>query len=92
MVEMILTQATFPLCMAVFARLFTFRRGALQFHRFKSFLAYVVMASMAITAIHMLMVKLVMPIGGLAAGDPAGRGSYRGVDGRRQLGRLAAPG
>lgn len=62
MAELILTQATFLLCMAVFVRLFTFRRGALQFHRFKSCLAYVVMASMAITAINILMGRLVMPL------------------------------
>lgn len=58
MFDLILTQTAFLLCMAIFVRLFTFRRGELKFHRMKSCLAWLVIACSATTAVHILMGQL----------------------------------
>jgi len=61
MADLIVTQITFVLCMAIFGRLFTFRRRGLSFHRLKSCLAWVVMSCSAGSALYILLGELVMP-------------------------------
>ncbi len=61
MASLIMTQATFWLCVVLFVRLFTFQRGALRFRRGMSCLAYVAMASSGAAVIHILQGDLVLP-------------------------------
>ncbi|OLU23862.1 phage holin family protein [Pseudomonas sp. PA27(2017)] len=61
MASLIMTQATFWLCVVLFVRLFTFQRGALRFRRSMSCLAYVTMASSGAAVIHILQGDLVLP-------------------------------
>lgn len=61
MASLILTQLTFILCAAIFIRLFTFRRGSLSFHRWKSCVAWLVMACAGAAVINILLGDLVMP-------------------------------
>ena len=44
LIPALLTQATFWLCLALFVRLFTFRRNGARFRRSMSWLAWLVMA------------------------------------------------
>ncbi|MEQ9725215.1 phage holin family protein [Pseudomonas sp. WHRI 8822A] len=61
MASLIMTQATFWLCVVLFVRLFTFQRGTLRFRRSMSCLAYVTMASAGAAVIHILQGDLVLP-------------------------------
>lgn len=61
MASLIMTQATFWLCVVLFVRLFTFQRGNLRFRRGMSCLAYLAMASAGAAVIHILQGDLVLP-------------------------------
>ena len=57
----VLTQATFWLCVALFVRLFTFRRRGARFRRSMSCLAWVVMVAAGAAVVYIGKGQLVMP-------------------------------
>ncbi|MFJ5253775.1 phage holin family protein [Pseudomonas sp. NPDC088414] len=57
----VLTQATFWLCVALFVRLFTFRRRGARFRRSMSCLAWVVMVASGSAVVYIGKGQLVMP-------------------------------
>lgn len=61
MASALLTQATFLICLVLFARLFTYRRGAARFRRGVSCLAMLVMGSAGAAVIYILTGKLLIP-------------------------------
>ncbi|WP_431494840.1 phage holin family protein [Pseudomonas brassicacearum] len=61
LVPQILTQATFWLCVALFVRLFTFRRRGARFRRDMSCLAWLVMVAAGSAVVYICKGLLVMP-------------------------------
>ena len=61
LVPQIMTQATFWLCVALFVRLFTFRRRGARFRRDMSCLAWLVMVAAGSAAVYIGKGLLVMP-------------------------------
>jgi fructose-1,6-bisphosphatase/inositol monophosphatase family enzyme len=60
-VEQVLTQVTFWLCVALFIRLFTFRRRGARFRRNMSCLAWLVMVAAGSAVVYIGKGLLVMP-------------------------------
>lgn len=61
LVPQILTQVTFWLCVALFVRLFTFRRHGARFRRDMSCLAWLVMVAAGSVVVYIGKGQLVMP-------------------------------
>lgn len=61
LVPQVLTQATFWLCVALFVRLFTFRRRGARFRRSMSCLAWLVMVAAGSMVVYIGKGQLVMP-------------------------------
>lgn len=61
LIPALLTQATFWLCLALFVRLFTFRRNGARFRRKISCLAWLVMVDAGAGMIYISQGTLVMP-------------------------------
>jgi fructose-1,6-bisphosphatase/inositol monophosphatase family enzyme len=61
LVQQVLTQATFWLCIALFVRLFTFKRHGARFRRNMSCLAWLVMVASGSAVVYIGKGLLVMP-------------------------------
>ena len=61
MVSLVLTQATFWICVALFLRLFTYQRGGARFRRGMSLIAALVMGCAGATCIGILQGNLHVP-------------------------------
>ncbi|MNR06479.1 hypothetical protein D3C85_1225520 [compost metagenome] len=61
LVPQVLTQVTFWLCVALFVRLFTFRRRGARFRRSMSCLAWLVMVAAGSVVVYIGKGQLVMP-------------------------------
>ena len=61
LLQQVLTQVTFWLCVALFVRLFTFRRHGARFRRSMSCLAWLVMVAAGSAVVYLGKGQLVMP-------------------------------
>ncbi|AQT10406.1 phage holin family protein [Pseudomonas protegens] len=61
LVQEVLTQATFWLCVTLFVRLFTFRRRGARYRRDMSCLAWLVMVAAGAVIAYILKGQLIMP-------------------------------
>jgi len=62
LVQLMLTQATFWLCVVLFLRLFTFQRGDARFRRSISWMAWAVMGCAGSVVLFIIKGLLIMPV------------------------------